>query len=136
MPPRALESLTRVRQISCRLLAGAQAVADVGVGEHAGQAVRAEEVEVARPHLHLAHVHQHVALAAEGAGDHVLERMGARLLLGEEARHHLLVDPGVVLGELVEAAVAQAVGPAVADVRHRGARAPSSRKPTTVVPMP
>ena len=46
--------------------------------------------------------------------------MGARLLLGEEAGHHLLVDPGVVLGELVEPAVAEAVGAAVAHVRHGG----------------
>ena len=93
------------------------------VRQHGRQTVRAEHVEIPGQDLPLAHVDFDVGVPAERSGHHVLEGMHPGLLFREEPGHHLLVDPGVVLGEQLELAVAQTVGATVADVRHRDALA-------------
>ena len=59
-----------------------------------------------------------IVAAGQRARDDVAPRMAARVVLGQHAGAHLLADPGVVLRDLVQRAVAPQVDAAVADVRH------------------
>ena len=110
-------------------------IGDLGVRDHARQTVGAEQVHVAQPGLLDQHVDLHRVLHAERAHDDVLVRE-VRDLLGREVLHlDVVVEQRVVLGELLELAVAQAVDAAVADVAddHRLVR---EAVETRVVPMP
>ncbi len=89
---------------------------DVGVAEHAGEAVAADEEAVAGPgvELYLVHVDRHVD--ADGADEDVPVGVVLGLGGGELAFFDHALDEGVVIGDLVEIAVAQEVRARVTDV--------------------
>ena len=89
------------------------------LGDHRGEAVRADEEDVAGAGLEGLEVDLDVGLGAERAGDHGALRVRLGLLLGELAALDQLVDERVVAGEPHELAVAQQVGARVADVGDR-----------------
>src|SRR5580692_762751 len=80
------------------------------------EAVRAEDETVARLHGDARQVRVDARLEPDRAGDDVPEARLLRLLGRDEPGAHLLLDPGVVFGELAGAAVAVEVGARVADV--------------------
>ena len=89
-----------------------------GLGaDHAGEPVAADQVAVAAEHL--AHRVLGVDVAAvERPGEQRPLRVAARLLGADPTLVDQHLDVGVVLGDLRELAVAQHVGPRVADVHH------------------
>jgi len=84
--------------------------------EHARQAIRRQEEEVARLDQAGINVWHDVAVCADAAGDHVAVRMGAGLLGRQIPGVHLLLHVGVILRELAQPAVAQQIRTAVADL--------------------
>src|SRR5690606_13037320 len=93
-----------------------QGVLEGLVGDHAGQAVGADQVPVAGPHLADRQVGLDVLAAAEGPHQQGPLRVGGRLLLGDPALVDQPLHPGVVLGDLRQDAVPQQVGAGVTDV--------------------
>ena len=92
-------------------------VADGLGADHAGEAVAADQIPVAGQRL--AHGVLRVDVpAVEGAGQQRPLRVAARLLRGDPALVDQHLDVRVVLGDLGELAVAQQIGPRVADVDH------------------
>ena len=89
------------------------------LGDHRGQAVRAEQEDVAGAGLEDLDVDLHVGLGPERAGDHRALRVRLGLLLGQLAARDQLADQRVVAGEPDQLAVAQQVGARVADVGDR-----------------
>ena len=86
------------------------------VVELAGEAVGAEEVDVAGLRAVAVDVSLETRVRADGAGDEVAHGRGGGLVGGDLAGFHLLLDEGVVMRKLLEVALAQAVAAAVADV--------------------
>ena len=84
--------------------------------DHRGEAVGAEQEEVAGLGREDVDVHLHAGLGAQRAGDHGALRVLLGLLLGQLAAGHELADQRVVLGQADELAVAQQIGAGVADV--------------------
>ena len=76
-----------------------------------------------------------LGVGAERARDHRALRVGLRLLGRQAAGAHQVGDERVVLGQLLEPAVAQAVGARVAHVPDRDLSALDDRR-GDVVPMP
>jgi len=89
---------------------------DLFVRELAGEAVGAEEEEVAGFDFGFDEVGGDVSLGADGAGDDVAQGGAGGFGAGHAAEADLFFDEGVVLGAELDAAVAQAVAAAVADV--------------------
>jgi hypothetical protein len=89
---------------------------DLGVVEHVGEAVAAEEEAVtdAGGEGEVVDLDDHVD--ADGAGEDAAVGVGPGLRGGELALLDHAVDEGVVVGDLTERAVAQQVGAGVADV--------------------
>ena len=98
---------------------GAQHRHDLLLGEHRGEPVAAQQVDVARAGAEGAGVDLDRQLGAERACDHRALGVLDGLLGGEAALAHELVDERVVVGEAQQLAVTQAVGPAVAHVCDR-----------------
>ena len=108
-------------------------VTDRVVADHRRQAVGAEHEHVSRLRRHGHHVHRHLGVRPQGARDDGPVRMAARLVGREPARADELGDERVVIGELLERAVAEEVRAGVAhvadpdvvvlDERHRHRRA-------------
>ncbi len=89
-----------------------------GLGaDHAGQPVAADQVAVAGQRLADRVLRVDVP-AVERPGQQRALRVAARLLRADPALVDEHLDVGVVLGDLGELAVAQQVGPRVADVHH------------------
>ncbi len=84
--------------------------------DHRGEAVGAEEEDVARPGLEGERVDVDARVGAERAGDHGPLGMHLGLLRRELAPAHELGDERVVVGQLLEGAVAEHVRPRVADM--------------------
>ena len=84
------------------------------------ETVRTQQVDVSREQVGHQRVHGHAALDAHGAGDDVAVLRGRHVRLADQPSLELLLDQGVVLGELVRAVLAEQVGAAVADVRDDG----------------
>src|SRR5207248_8331110 len=110
---RADERLRRRLQIVAVFL---DAREDDLVLDHRGEPVRAEHEQVAGPAGDREGVGVDVRVGAERAGDHRALGMGLGVLGGELAAADELGDERVVLGHLLELAVANQVGPRVADV--------------------
>ena len=110
---------------------------DLAVGDHVGEPVGAEQEDVAGLGLDGERVDVDVGLGADRARDHGALRVRLGLLRRELAAAHELADERVVLRQLLELAVADAVGARVADVAEgdRAARAVDERT-VIVVPMP
>ncbi len=89
---------------------------DLVVGELAGEAVGAEEVEVAGLDGGFDEVCGDAGLRTEGAGDDVAKGAACGFGAGHTAESDLLFDEGVVLSAEFELAAAEAVTAAVADV--------------------
>jgi len=89
---------------------------DVFVPDHGRQAVRAEEEEIAGLDRDREGVHVDLGIRAERACDYGALRVRVGLLGGEPAAPDEVGDEGVILGQLLEPSVAQAVGPRVADM--------------------
>ncbi len=87
------------------------------IGDGAAQAVAAEQHRVAGARRLEARVDLDGVLHPEGAHDHVLVREVRDLFLGEVLHLLVVVEQRVVLGQLLDRAVADAVHAAVADVR-------------------
>ena len=87
--------------------------------DHRGQPVAAQQHDVAGPHRIGPRVDLDVELDAERAGDDRALRVLGGLLLGQLALAHQLLDERVILGQAGQRPVAEDVGAAVADVRHR-----------------
>ena len=87
--------------------------------DHRRQAVGAEQEDVARLRRDRERVDVDVRVGAERARDHGALRVHLGLGRGELAAPHELGDERVVVGELLEPAVAEAVGARVADVADR-----------------
>src|SRR5690606_18962947 len=83
----------------------------------AGEAVGAEDDDVAAAQLLVGQVHAHGGLRAERLEDHVALHAPLGLLLGERAGFHQRLDEGLVARELRDAAAAHEVGARVADLR-------------------
>ena len=80
-PPRSLASCTSA--VAARATSPARLAEDARdllVADHGGEAVRAEEEHVPGVHAARLDVDQQVGAPAEGAGDHVAQRVVARLL--------------------------------------------------------
>src|SRR5258708_21769857 len=92
------------------------------VFQHPGEAVGREQKQVARLYGPDVDVGDHVAVRADAARDHVAVGVGARLFGGEVAGVHLLLDVGVVFGDLREPRIALQVGTAVAHLADEEAR--------------
>ena len=97
----------------------AQHVGQFGVGHHAGQAVAGQEEPVSGADVQDAEVFGAAprVLAAQVEVKDVLELVSGQLLPGDRSRVEQGVGQGVVLGQLLEMALAQAVGPGIADAR-------------------
>ena len=94
----------------------AERLAD-GRGRHgAAEAVAAEQQHVAAAQVDLELVDAHLRLGAQRAAEDAAVRVDGRLLFGEAPVAHHLADQRVVVAELLQLAVAQQVGAAVADV--------------------
>ncbi len=91
-------------------------VEDVLVVHHRGQPVGADEEDVAVARVDDERVDVDVGIGSDGAGDDGALRMRLRLLRRELAALQELVDERVVVGELLDPAVADAVRARVADV--------------------
>ena len=100
----------------------------VGVLEVAVQAVEREEELVAGEHLDHERVDLDALVDADRAGDGVLLRDLLDLLARELAALDELVEDGVVLGDLLDPAVAQQVDAAVADVGDEAVRADDEQR--------
>ncbi len=109
---------------------------DLRIRKHAREPVRAEQEAVTPGQVDLLDVDLDFGLSADGAQDLVALRMHARFFGRQLPTPHELADHRVVVGDLLEHAVAQAVGAAVADVRDPGLPLPSKSSATAVVPMP
>ena len=77
--------------------------------------------KVARLGFQLEKIRLHLALGSQSAGDHAAEVGAQRLFAGHVAQPHLLIHKGVVLGELLQFAIAHPVAAAVADIEHQDA---------------
>src|SRR5262245_34816052 len=99
---------------------GGQDGGDVVVGDHGGEAVRTGDQDVPGLRLVDLHVDVQVGPAAQRARHHVAQGVGPRLVEGQHAALELLVDPGMVAGELAEGGVAEQVDPAVPHVGQVG----------------
>jgi hypothetical protein len=88
------------------------------LGEIAVQAVGAEQVEIARQQIGDERVHRNRRLDADRARDDVAVLRRGHLLPGDEPALELLLNDGVIFGQLVRATVAKQVDAAVADVAH------------------
>ena len=107
------------------------------VADHVGQPVGAEQEEVAGLGLDRERVDVDVGLGAERARDHRALRVRLRLLGRELAAAHELGDERVVVGQLLELAVADAVGARVADVAERDVPVARRRaRPSSSCPSP
>ena len=114
LPPRSRAESTRRSGEAFAVLA--EDLRDLLVRQVPVQAVGAEDEQVAGEDVGHQRVHRHLRLDSDRAGDHVPVLAGARLLAGDQAALDLFLHEGVVLGELVGAAVAVQVDAAVADV--------------------
>ena len=106
--------------------------ADFGLLQVAGQPIRTEHQSVARLERLLEQVDLNLLSLSERPGDDVATRMVASIRRLEQPARDLLGDPGVVLGELGQAAVFDQVSATVADVRQE-ARPPWTSTANTVV---
>ena len=86
-----------------------QQLSDGLVVEHVGQAVGAEQVQVARHEVVQVRFEQHGVFDADGAGYEVLVGGERRLLGGDEAGVDLLLQQRMIVRDLLEPARAQAV---------------------------
>src|SRR5258708_36626505 len=75
---------------------------DFLLGNHAGETIRAEEVEIAGLTGDLVSVRRDLESAAECAGNDVTEGMFLRFFRCEHAGLDLLEDPGMIVGEAVK----------------------------------
>ena len=93
---------------------------DFVLADFAGEAVGAEEEEVAGLDGQLQNLFGDGGLGADGAGDDAAERRVLGLLGGDGAEADLLVDEGVVVGLAAELARAEEIAAAVAGVGDEG----------------
>jgi len=92
---------------------------DRPVADHVAEAARAEEEDVPLLGIDLEDVAVDVRVGPQRARDHGALRMRLGLLLGQLSRARELGDERVVLGDLLERAVTEAVRARVADVPER-----------------
>ena len=118
---------SRLRSTSARI---------VVVVDHRREPVGAEHEEVARATLDLEGVDVDVGVGAERARDHRALRVRLGLLRRELAAADELGDERVVLGQLLELAVADEVRARVADVADPDACPSSTSATVIVVPIP
>ena len=104
---------------------GGQDAEDVVVRHHRRQPVGAEEEEVARLGLDRERVDVDLRVGPERARDHGALRVCVGLLGRQPSAPHEVADERMVVGELLQLAVADPVGPGVADVADRD---PTSRE--------
>lgn len=91
-------------------------VGEGGVVELAGEAIGAEEIEVAGLGAVAVGIGLETAVGADGAGDEVAHGRDGGLVCGDVAGLELLLDEGVVTRELLEGAGAETVAAAIADI--------------------
>ncbi|ESU50049.1 hypothetical protein P376_1974 [Streptomyces sp. HCCB10043] len=91
--------------------------------DHAGEAVRADQIAVAGPDLADGEVRFDVVAAAQRPHQQGALRVGGGLFLGDPALVDQALHPGVVLGDLRQDAVAQQIRAGVADVHQAEALA-------------
>ena len=115
-PPPEFAARTRLRAASSRRAGLLDEPEDVLLGHHRRQPVGAEEEEVSRLDVDRDHVDVDLRIGSERAGDHGALRVGVGLLRREAAAPHQVGDERVVLGQLLQLAVADPVGARVADV--------------------
>ena len=94
----------------------AQDLDDLVVADLVDEPVAAQQEAVAAHERQRPGVDPHGGVDAEGAGDDVAARVGARLVVGDVAGRHELLHVAVVDGDPPQPAVAQQVRPRVADV--------------------
>ena len=110
-PPRSFAALIRARAPAPRSSRCSRTSSAIGAGvDHRRQAVRAEQEDVPVLGLDGERVDVDVGVGAERAGDHRALRVDLRLLRRQLAAPHELGDERVVVGQLLELAVAQPVG--------------------------
>ena len=132
-PPRSRPSIS-VPQI-CRGRPGPEDVLDTLVGDDTRQSVGAEQQPIAGASADLVDVDFGIVAAGQRAGHDVAPRMLPRRVRGHDAGAHLFLDPRVIVGDLLELAVAKQVDAAVADVRDaRALRRRRSGRPTPSSP--
>jgi len=102
--------------LECEGGSAGEDVGNLGVGEFAGEAVGGEQVEVSGLGGVGGDLGLDFRLRPYGSGDDVTDGRVGSLGAVEEAGAYLLLDEGVVAGELMEFAVAKEIATAVADV--------------------
>ena len=107
---------------------GRQRVADRVLAHHVRQAVAAQQVAVAGAGLAHGQVEADVLATVEGVGDDVLLRVLVRLLGGDASFVEQGLHEGVVLGDLLQRAVAQQVAPRVPHVDQSEATASTEQR--------
>ena len=115
-PPRSLAARIRRRAAVCRSSVAGEDRGDVLVVEHRRQPVGAEQEDVAGAGAEGHRVDVDLRLGPERAGDHRPLRVLGGLVAGQLALAPQLLDQRVVVGDLLELALAEDVGAAVADV--------------------
>ncbi len=116
-PPRAFAAATSRSAAASRIAVGLEERRrDLVLGEHVGEAVRAEEDEVARLRRNREDVDLDRALGADRPGDRRALWMPLGLLGREDAALDELRDERVVGRDLLEDVAAQPIGARVADV--------------------
>jgi hypothetical protein len=92
---------------------GAKNVQQLLVFQHSGQTVRRQQKDVAFFQRAEIDVGNHIDPCSHAPGDHVAVRMYPGLVRREQTGVDLLLDVGVILGELLKAAIAEEIRPAV-----------------------
>jgi len=115
-PPRSLARSMSARQPAAGSSWCARTLQDVAVLDHAGQAVRAEQEQIAQAEVFLHQVRLDLLLTADRVGQDVARRVAAGLLAAQRAGSDLLVHERVVGGQLAQGAVAHEIGAAVAEM--------------------
>ncbi len=110
------------------LLGAGQDLGHALLGDHRGQAVAAQQQQIAAAHRVGPGIDIYVRLGPQGPGDDRALRVLGRLFLGQFPASDQLVDERMILSQPRKRAVAKEVGPAVADVGNRELRVVEIRR--------
>ena len=89
---------------------------DLAVLYHRGEPIGADQQHVAGLKIQHLQVNLQPFLPSQRPSDNVAQWVGPRLLAIDEPRHHLLVDPRVIAGELADCVVANQIDATVSDM--------------------
>src|SRR5579875_162667 len=92
----------------------------VFVSDQPGKAITTEDNEVSNLQRLHEDINLYIRLGSQTARNHVALGMGTRLFLCQQARAHLLCNPGMILRDLPNLSVMDIIGTAITNVRNVG----------------